>query len=175
MIGRPKDGTPLGLDLSSDQTVSRPHARLWTESGGWWVEDLGSRNGTFVNGDRIRGKLQLGPGDVLRFGETTVTLPGLTSDHTQILDLDALTGGDAGAVRDQSKRGAPKRRPSLTTLARPNRRAGWPRSTPFRSISVRRAGLETLLEAIVERVVSAIPGATRGALLVKESRPASSC
>jgi adenylate cyclase len=167
VIGRPKDGTPLGLDLSSDQTVSRPHARLWTESGGWWVEDLASRNGTFVNGDRIRGKLQLGPGDVLRLGETTVTFPELTSDRTQILDLDALTGGHAGAVEIKQARGA--QAPAFTHDAASSESARWLAALYALPLHLgEKTGLETLLEAIVERVVSAIPGATRGALLVKD-------
>ena len=167
VIGRPKDGTPLGLDLSPDQTVSRPHARLWNESGTWWIEDLGSRNGTFVNGDRIRGKLQLGSGDVLRFGETSVTLPELTSDRTQILDLDALTGGHAG-VEIKQARGT--QAPAFTHDASSSDSARWLAALYALPLHLgEKAGLETLLEAIIERVVSAIPGATRGALLVKDS------
>jgi pSer/pThr/pTyr-binding forkhead associated (FHA) protein len=36
--------------------VSRPHARLWLEGGECWIEDLGSRRGTQVGGDEIRGR-----------------------------------------------------------------------------------------------------------------------
>jgi diguanylate cyclase (GGDEF)-like protein len=59
-----------------DDGVSRNHARIRSETGRAWVEDLKSRNGTFVNGDRITSivelhdgdKLQIGRGTVLRFG-----------------------------------------------------------------------------------------------------------
>lgn len=47
--------------------ASRRHARLSVAEGGVWVEDLGSANGTFVNGTRVTGKVRLSPGDRLRF------------------------------------------------------------------------------------------------------------
>jgi two-component system cell cycle response regulator len=59
-----------------DDGISRNHARIRSETGKSWVEDLSSRNGTFVNGERITGgvelkdgdKIQVGRGTVLRFG-----------------------------------------------------------------------------------------------------------
>ena len=67
------DGTDfdIGLDPKcsvhlSDMLVSRRHAVLKTREGGeCWIEDLGSRNGTFVNGERLSGKERL-----LRDGDT---------------------------------------------------------------------------------------------------------
>lgn len=47
--------------------VSRRHARLWIESGTLMVEDLGSANGTFVNGSKVRGATRLAPGDCVTF------------------------------------------------------------------------------------------------------------
>lgn len=52
-----------------DTWVSRQHARIsWSETG-YIVEDLGSTNGTFVNGERVAAPRVLGSGDVLRIGE----------------------------------------------------------------------------------------------------------
>ncbi|MCC5871019.1 MAG: FHA domain-containing protein [Gammaproteobacteria bacterium] len=47
--------------------VSRRHARLWLESGRLMVEDLGSANGTFVNGERLTRPMRLAPGDCVTF------------------------------------------------------------------------------------------------------------
>lgn len=73
-----QDTFVMGRDPSSDLhiqdiEVSRRHARLIAQSGGHALEDLGSTNGTFVNGQRIRSLTVLRPGDSIRLGET-VTL-----------------------------------------------------------------------------------------------------
>lgn len=47
--------------------ASRKHAKLSFAENAVWVEDLGSANGTFVNGAKIAGKVRLSPGDRLRF------------------------------------------------------------------------------------------------------------
>jgi pSer/pThr/pTyr-binding forkhead associated (FHA) protein len=51
-----------------DATVSRLHAALHRERYTWIVEDLGSRNGTRVNGRPIVGRATVAPGDELGFG-----------------------------------------------------------------------------------------------------------
>lgn len=53
-----------------DPLTSRRHAALRLLPSGPAVEDLGSSNGTFVNGQRITGTRELRPGDVVRFGKT---------------------------------------------------------------------------------------------------------
>ncbi len=57
-----------------DAEVSRRHARLIAQSGGYAIEDLGSTNGTFVDGERIRSVVSLRPGASLRLGETATFL-----------------------------------------------------------------------------------------------------
>ncbi|MGW3042559.1 FHA domain-containing protein [Kitasatospora sp. NPDC001159] len=56
-----------GLRLH-DASVSRHHAELRHENGGWVLYDLGSTNGTHVNGRRIAGGVPVRPGDQVRFG-----------------------------------------------------------------------------------------------------------
>ena len=64
----------LGRDLSNDivindPEISRRHARLFVQGNSYILEDLGSTNGTFVNGQRLMGPNVLRPGDVITFGE----------------------------------------------------------------------------------------------------------
>lgn len=55
------------LILSSVE-VSRKHCRFTIQQGDLYVEDLGSTNGTFVNGGRVSGTMRLLPGDLLMVG-----------------------------------------------------------------------------------------------------------
>ncbi len=52
LIGRASKSRNINpdIDLSSDTGISRRHAQLTTDGGRWWVEDLGSSNGTYVGG-----------------------------------------------------------------------------------------------------------------------------
>jgi pSer/pThr/pTyr-binding forkhead associated (FHA) protein len=62
------------LVLDWDDQVSRLHAQFELVEEDWTVVDDGlSRNGTFVNGERVNGRRRLADGDSLRFGSTTVT------------------------------------------------------------------------------------------------------
>ena len=69
-IGRSRDA---GL-VVADELVSRRHALVTPTGPGAVVEDLGSRNGTFVNGQDIHGPTRLEPGDQLQLGVTLVEL-----------------------------------------------------------------------------------------------------
>jgi hypothetical protein len=62
------------VELDWDDQVSRLHARFERVEEDWTVVDDGlSRNGTFVNGERVNGRRRLFDGDTLRFGATTMT------------------------------------------------------------------------------------------------------
>lgn len=54
----------------NDVEISRRHARLTLLTGNYALEDLGSTNGTFVNGQRVTGSRILQPGDTITLGET---------------------------------------------------------------------------------------------------------
>jgi len=61
--------------LGADPELSRRHARLGRDAGGrLTIEDLGSANGTFVNGERVRERQALKVGDSIRVGRTTLQL-----------------------------------------------------------------------------------------------------
>ena len=84
------DAARLGRDPSldlpfdpDDDIVSAVHARVWRErDGSWWLEDVGSTNGTWLNGSKVT-EYALHNGDNVRAGETTfvfrleeITAPG---------------------------------------------------------------------------------------------------
>jgi pSer/pThr/pTyr-binding forkhead associated (FHA) protein len=66
-VGR---GGGCALVLSDDTYVSQLHARLFQQNGEGYVEDLGSTNGTYVNGKQINGVTRLKRGDQVQFGQT---------------------------------------------------------------------------------------------------------
>jgi pSer/pThr/pTyr-binding forkhead associated (FHA) protein len=66
-IGRSGDNV---LVLDGDDYASGHHARVESGLDGTWVIDLGSTNGTYVNGERIDGRTRLHEGDLLQVGDT---------------------------------------------------------------------------------------------------------
>ena len=58
----------------SDEHASSQHARFQYAHSAWYVEDLGSTNGTWLNGRRIYAGQRLKKGDKVRIGRTTVTV-----------------------------------------------------------------------------------------------------
>ena len=66
-IGR---GGQNEIPLNGDEFASAQHARFESKRDGLWVEDVGSTNGTFVNGARVTTPRRLSKGDVVRVGQT---------------------------------------------------------------------------------------------------------
>jgi len=58
----------------SEECVSRRHAELWRERGRWYLRDIGSRNGTRVNGMRVIEREEVRPGDRVWLGGATYRL-----------------------------------------------------------------------------------------------------
>src|SRR5207247_1421248 len=71
-----------------DARASREHCRLQVEEGRVWIEDLGSQNGTFVNGQPVSGRIALAPGDEIAVGDSLFVLDG-------DVELQAAKYGDA--------------------------------------------------------------------------------
>ena len=66
------------VQLDRDEFASSTHARIEPRRDGVWVEDIGSTNGTYLNGIRLTHPKRLTPGDVLRVGETELRYEGET-------------------------------------------------------------------------------------------------
>jgi pSer/pThr/pTyr-binding forkhead associated (FHA) protein len=58
----------------ADNYVSNVHARIYLRDGSYWLEDLGSTNGTYMNRSRVSSPIAIGPGDEVRMGKATLEL-----------------------------------------------------------------------------------------------------
>jgi pSer/pThr/pTyr-binding forkhead associated (FHA) protein len=58
----------------ADTYVSQMHSRLFGKDGGWYVEDLGSTNGTFLNDRRVVQPVEVHAGDIVKVGKTVLEL-----------------------------------------------------------------------------------------------------
>jgi len=93
-VGRDDDAD---ISLSWDSQVSRVHAEVECMGSRWTVADDGlSRNGSFLNGERVTGRRRLVDGDVLRFGRTQIAFcaPELGRSSTTMLG-DDIPSADA--------------------------------------------------------------------------------
>jgi len=82
-VGRESPTVPL-----TDGTVSRHHARLSHRNGTWTIEDLGSVNGTFLNGVRVNKPLPVTAGDQIRVGRTLLVFGSGAAAAAAPLDVD---------------------------------------------------------------------------------------
>jgi two-component system, NtrC family, sensor kinase len=81
VIGRQGDPISLG-----DGTVSRHHSRLLGADGTWTLEDMGSANGTYLNGVKVRGSTAVHSGDQIRCGGTILVFAGVGEPASLNLD-----------------------------------------------------------------------------------------
>lgn len=153
-IGRSTPGRPVDLDLSVDNTVSRRHARLFYDNDAYWLEDLGSRYGTMVNGQKITTKTRLMPGDKVQMGRTTLEM---------LVPEDGILTSSVSAAESPSDLLLTKEL-DLASLAAIRRRL-----LAFYELGIALGTMEAvepLLEAVIEHLCKVIPDAQRGALLL---------
>jgi serine phosphatase RsbU (regulator of sigma subunit) len=77
--------TEAQVSFPEDFSLSRRHLQLEPEGEGWAVEDLGSKNGTWVNGQRLAGRKRLQSGDRIEAGRLVLTFDPPSSDAEQIV------------------------------------------------------------------------------------------
>jgi pSer/pThr/pTyr-binding forkhead associated (FHA) protein len=111
----------------ADPSVSTSHAKLQRRDDIWVLVDLGSTNGTFVEGERLEGEVALVSGTTVKFGDVAVlfepldeSVPIRRSSGTQVLSA-ALPG------RDAADEGTPPERPGDASRPRRPIRAAAPR------------------------------------------------
>ena len=120
VLGRKTGDIIPEIDLSPDPTVSRQHARIGFANGKCWIEDLGSRMGTSVNGVRIESgkRVAVGPDDVLKVGNTELRLE-------REAPPDASAGSVAPAVQDTQTNGSEPEQFKFSTELLSETRASW--------------------------------------------------
>ncbi|OBB47608.1 MULTISPECIES: FHA domain-containing protein [unclassified Mycobacterium] len=83
--------TTNAVSLQHDETVSRLHAVLENLGFAWSIRDLGSRNGTFLNGERITAERVLRSGDEVRLGKSRLIFWEVRDSADGKLDEETVT------------------------------------------------------------------------------------
>ncbi len=98
----------VGRDKSADlyldnRALSRKHAKLEKKGAAIWVADLGSQNGTFVNGERIREPRALKGGDIIEVGRYQLHIDGVeeAAANTPVITLTGPEGRHRFAMVDR--------------------------------------------------------------------------
>jgi len=162
-----------------DILISRLHAEIREEAGAYWLTDLGSANGTFLNGERLQGPVRIQTGDVIQMGRSRLTVevavprapaiqgPSETSDATRPTpvwagppavedsELTRLVRQVRAETRVHRGRRQAERRQALLDLVR---RVG-------QALAVHRS-LDEFLRVIVHGIFEAFP-ADRALLLLR--------
>jgi len=134
LIGRNR-ASHIKLNLPS---VSRQHAKIFFESGNYWIEDLGSSNGTFVNREQVH-HVRISPGDLLQCGEFEIEVmshaetsiygadtPRPSAPEVEVLSEPLIPEPTSPALE-------PRPRPQASKLSLPPPRAASPFSSPTQS------------------------------------------
>jgi serine phosphatase RsbU (regulator of sigma subunit)/pSer/pThr/pTyr-binding forkhead associated (FHA) protein len=166
-----KDRITIGRSRDSDiflpdQWLSRQHAEIRQKPDGYYVSDLGSKNGTLLNGGRLTEEQRLRAGDVITLGEHVLTfnLGGEPGDDEVESDSDPI-GTRVFSARELSDI---KTKPAIdaTELARQNRVLGV-LSRAAGSL-VKHRSLDEIFEMVLDLLFEAVP-AERGAILLRQA------
>ena len=112
----------LGRDLSNTISpivadgVSRNHAKIYAKNGDWYVEDVGSTNGTYVGNGRIAGPTKLVAKQKLQFGRFEMSVDEILTDDSAVPKAHSAAAA-APAVSEQA---APAAAPTVKTLTPAN-------------------------------------------------------
>lgn len=180
-IGRPSRDWVVDLDLNPDGTVSRRHALLTFDGTTYWIEDSGSRSGTWINGQKITEKTKINPGDVIKIGQTELVVQmkeqlDLVEDETQPIFVDKednpLKKGMLTSTVPASES------PSNLLMAQQRGLVDIDEAIQRRLMAFYELGaalgtmerVEPLLDTVIKHLCKVIPGAQRGAILLKNGR-----
>jgi serine phosphatase RsbU (regulator of sigma subunit) len=147
-----------------DQWLSRHHAEVRSRDGGHFLVDMGSKNGTLLNGGRIQGEQRLREGDVITLGEHVLTFFAAGGAAEPVADEPEPLGTRVYSVRELSDI---KTKPGVDRdeLERQNRILGVLKDATAALIEHR--PLPELFEKMMDLLMGAVP-AERGAIMMLE-------
>ena len=169
VLGR---STQCQLAYPDDVGLSRQHLAITKRDGQWFAEDLGSKNGTLMNGEPLKASRPFNPGDRLAAGHLTIEFAGATSTPAQntvvfvesqdsttattlVANLDGVLGGPSASSEDQNKTAVMTGNPQTWALIRAGRELAGHRP------------LNELFEVIMDLSMEAVM-AGRGVLMTIE-------
>lgn len=116
----------------SDPSVSTSHAKLQRREDIWVVSDLGSTNGTFVEGERVEGEVPLVAGSTVKFGEVAVLfepldehVPVRRATGTQVASAALPARDDKAAAEPEAAQVRRPHRPIRASTPRPSGPPAW--------------------------------------------------
>jgi serine phosphatase RsbU (regulator of sigma subunit) len=89
----------------SDRFLSRLHSRFFREGEIWYVEDLGSRNTTLLNGRPVASPMHVAPGDLVKLSETVISVEGFeaATEKPRSAPEDEISSSDSIVLRSASE------------------------------------------------------------------------
>lgn len=158
-IGRDPDST-IVVRGDAAKVVSTRHVEVRSEGGAWLVTDLGSRNGTYLNGQRVAASSPLKPGDVIRLGESGPAY-----------QVAAVEENPPATLAEQPARPAEVRAYGVTLLATSTGKRFEARGTRIRMGRGRECEVQPVetSDTIVSRVHAELTVGPSGGLVVRDA------
>ncbi len=170
-LGRTSDND---LAFPDEAILSRRHIAIDSDGSQWWVEDLGSKNGTSVNGEPLAGRRLLGLGDRIGVGRLTLALvdPNLSDTAANVVFEEDLnqTVMAPSRITTSLERVVGKGAGGLEAALRTSALAGTPRVQALLDAGRELAGhrpLKELFRVILDLAIKSV-GAKRGVLMLEE-------
>jgi serine phosphatase RsbU (regulator of sigma subunit) len=172
-----KESVTIGRSSTNDMvfnhlSLSRHHARIFRQDDHYQVEDSGSRNGTFLNGVRLRNPASLKHGDVIQLGEVMIRYVEAMGDKLKVTDTSPALGFEATYMIDTDemniRRYVQDAISSQSLIQQPARGAEeniWPALNQAANALITHYPLEKLVEVIMDIVFQAVVS-DRGALIM---------
>ncbi|MBA4187087.1 MAG: sigma-54-dependent Fis family transcriptional regulator [Planctomycetaceae bacterium] len=162
-----------------DDLCSREHAEVFPDGDGWFVRDLGSMNGTHVNGEQLRAERSLRPLDEIRVGRTRLVFVEQLAQLPNVANGEITRIDKADGLEIRKRLGQTRYQPEPTIHADEDTLTDQQRVSPQQAVSVLyRLALDMagatnpteLCELVVDAVFRATPAEVVAVLALKDGK-----